>query len=101
MPYNIPEHKDKTQLCIFHNDHDHTLASCKNLYNLIKSMIKKGELLKYLKKKILLRSRREMCNSDRLTVKVGTRETSKEGEAGGSGQNLWVVSYVHKEIKEK
>ena len=46
-PYNILEHmKDRSLLCIFHNDHGHTLATCKNLYNQIKIMMKKRGIAK-------------------------------------------------------
>ena len=83
-PYSIPEYmKEKSQFCIFHNDHSHTLASWKNLYNQIKSMTKKGELLKYMKKKIPTRLRRGAWSSRGLVVKVMNGETSKKGEAGG------------------
>ena len=59
--YNILKHmKNRGQFCIFHNDYEHTLAVHKNLYGQIKSMMKKGELLKYLKKKVLVGSRREI-----------------------------------------
>ena len=84
-PYNIPEHmKDKAQFCIFHNDYRYTLAACRNLYNQIKTTIRKGELLKYLKKKIYVRSRRESWNSEGLTIKLYVEGTSKNAKAKGS-----------------
>ena len=56
-PIVIPDHmKDKTKLCMFHNDYGHTLTTCRNLYVQLRAMMRKGQLLKYLKKNVLLGS---------------------------------------------
>ena len=42
-PYNVPNHlKDRSQYCIFHEDYGHTLATCKNLYYQLRTMIRRG-----------------------------------------------------------
>ena len=101
-PYSILEHvKDREQFCIFHNDYGHTLAACRKFYNQVKSIMKKGELLKYLKKKIPVCSRKESWNSGSVTIKVATKGTSRNAEVRGSVQNLQIVSYVRKTNGEK
>ena len=51
----LPDHmKDKTKFFMFHNDYGHTFATCKNLYAQLRALIRKGQLLKYLKKKVPL-----------------------------------------------
>ena len=73
----------------------------KNIYTHIKSMMKKGELLKYLKKNIHVGSRREFWNSKGLTIKVFVEGTSMDVEAGGLAKNLQIASYVRKSKEEK
>ena len=53
----IPKHmRDKSKFYMLYNDYGHTIASCRSLYGQLKGMIKKGLLLKYLKKKVPLGS---------------------------------------------
>ena len=54
-PTVLPDHmKDKTKFCRFHNDYGHNLATYRNLYAQLRAVMRKGQLLKYLKKKVPL-----------------------------------------------
>ena len=93
--------KDKNLFYIFHNHNGYTLTLYKNLYNQIKSMIKKEELLKYLKNKVLVKPRAEAWSTAGLMVRIrGTKEVEVE-EMRRLVQNLQLVSHVHKKPERK
>lgn len=78
-PSSLLEHmKDISQFCIFHNDYEHTLATCRNLYRQLKGMMKKGQLLKHLKKKIPVGLRKGPWNSEGLATKVVTKKLQRK-----------------------
>ena len=98
----VPDHmKDKTKFCMFHDDYGHTLATCKNLYAQLKAMIRKGMLLKYLKKKVPLGSLDKPRETKRVVIKTASEGVAKDPQTSGNGQNLKVVTFIRKDNEEK
>ena len=98
----VPDHmKDKTKFCMFHDDYGHTLATCKNLYAQLRAMIRKGMLLKYLKKKFLLGSLNKPRETERVVIKTASEGVAKDPQTSGSGQNLKIITFIRKDDEEK
>lgn len=101
-PMTIPDHmRDKTKFSMLHNKYSHILSTCRNLYGQLKAMMRKGYLLRYLKKKIPFGSYKKPWEEEKLSLKVVGEGSSKEAEAGTSGQNLRIVSFVGRGNEEK
>ena len=70
--------KDKTKFCMFHNDYGHTLATCRNLYAQLKALMRKGQLLKYLKKKVSMGSVEKPQETERIVIKTASEAATKD-----------------------
>ena len=89
----MPEHlKDRSQYCIFHEDYKYTLATFRNLYFQLKAMMKRGELQKYVKKKVPIKPEALLPWKNQGQGEIEQAGTSKNGELG---QHLKVVSFIH------
>ena len=98
----LPDHmKDKTKLCMFHNDYGHTLTTYRNLYTQLRAMMRKGQLLKYLKKKVSLGSIERPGKTERVVVKTTDGGVTKDPGTSGSAQNLKIVTFIRKYKEEK
>ena len=76
--------KDKSKFYMFHNDDGHTLAACRNLYGQLKAMMKKGQLLKNLKKKAPPGSIEKSWEFERMIVKTTNEGAPKDPGTSGS-----------------
>ena len=88
---------------MFHNDYRHTLATCRNLYGQLKAVMRKDQLLKYLKKKAPPGLVEKSWESERMTIKVTGEGAPKDLGTSRVAQNLMIVSFLGKcsEGKEK
>ena len=86
---------------MFHNDYGHTLAAHRNLYGQLKGMMRKGLLLKCLKKKTPPRSVEKSWKTERMVVKVIGEKTTKDLGTSELAQNLRIVSFVGKGNEKK
>ena len=101
-PTILPDHiKDKAKFCMFHNDYGHTLATCRNLYAQLRAMMRKCQLLKYLKKKVPLGSMERPRETARVLIKTIDEGVAKDPGTSRSAQNLKIVTFIRKDDDEK
>ena len=86
--------KDNTKFSMFHNDYGHTLTTCRNLYAQLRAMMRKGQLLKYLKKKVPLGLIERPGETERVVVKTADGGVTKDPGTSGSAQNLKIVTFI-------
>ena len=101
-PTILPDHmKDKNKLCMFHNDYEHTLATSRNLYAQLRAMMRKGQLLKYLKKNVPLGSIKRPRETERMVIKIAGNAATKDPQTNGSVENLNIVTFIRSDNEEK
>ena len=76
--------KDKTKFCMFHNEYGHTLATHRNQYAQLRALMRKGQLLKHLKKKVPLGSIEKPRETERMVVKIAGDVAAKDPQTSGS-----------------
>ena len=64
-------------------------------------MMRKGQLLKHLKKKVSLGSLEKSKESNRITIKVISKGAKKDPGTSGSADDLNIMSFVGKYTEEK
>ena len=100
-PTILPDYmKDKSKFCMFHNDYGHTFATFRNLYAQLRVMMRKGQLLKYLKQRVPLGSLEKSKESERITIKVTSKGAKKDLGTNGSAEDLNIVLFVRKLMRK-
>ena len=56
--------------------------------------MRKGMLLKYLKKKVPLGSLNKPREAERMMIKTAAEGIAKDPQTSGSGQNLKIITFI-------
>ena len=85
----VPDHmKDKTKFCMFHDDYDHTLATCKNLYAQLRAMIRKRNVAEVPEEE----SSAEIIKQTSRNRKSGDQNSKRRSSKGSAEKWKWLES---------